>query len=147
MIFKIFKTKKDNISIGNTGESLACKFLKRKGYKIIERNHRQKWGEIDIITVAPDKTLVFIEVKTLKKYSLSDPLRQLADSGESKDYNYIIPEDNLTAAKLKKLQRTCYLYANAHLKLINDDRGWRIDLIAIDYQNFWHHQIRHYENI
>lgn len=124
MIFQ----RNNHLKIGSIGETIACKYLKKRGYKIIERNHRQKFGEIDIITKAPDGTLVFIEVKTLKKYLLNDKLNR----AESKDYGYITPEENLTAAKIKKLQRICYLYANAHPKLIKDDRGWRIDLIAID---------------
>jgi Holliday junction resolvase-like predicted endonuclease len=41
------------------------------------------------------------------------------------------PEDNLTSTKLKKLQRTAALYAGYNQNLINDDLGWRIDLVAI----------------
>ena len=52
----------NNSQTGKTGEDLACDYLKRKSYKILERNHRQKWGELDIITIAPDKTLVFSHV-------------------------------------------------------------------------------------
>lgn len=39
----------EHIEIGKFGEAIACKYLKSKGYKIIERNFRKKWGEIDII--------------------------------------------------------------------------------------------------
>ncbi len=38
-----------NIKIGAWGEEIASKHLERKGYKIIDRNFRRKWGEIDII--------------------------------------------------------------------------------------------------
>lgn len=49
--------------LGQDGETLACDYLKRKGYKIITRNFRCRNGEIDII--AQDKeTIVFCEVKT-----------------------------------------------------------------------------------
>lgn len=47
---------------GEDGEALAVKFLKKKGYKIIERNYRCKSGEIDIIARDGD-ALAFIEVK------------------------------------------------------------------------------------
>lgn len=49
--------------LGVKGENLAVKFLKRKGYRIAERNYKTSVGEIDII--AEDRgTLVFVEVKT-----------------------------------------------------------------------------------
>lgn len=35
--------------LGQWGEEIACKYLENKGYKILDRNFRQKWGEIDII--------------------------------------------------------------------------------------------------
>jgi len=48
--------------IGTEGEDMAVKALKRKGYKIIEKNFRSRFGEIDI--VAEERgCLVFIEVK------------------------------------------------------------------------------------
>ncbi|MCH8986970.1 YraN family protein [Patescibacteria group bacterium] len=91
-------------TIGRIGEELACKFIKSKRYKIIERNHRQKWGEIDIISVAPDKTLVFFEVKTLS----GNP----AIAG-------LTPEDNLSRAKLQKLQRI-----GKRFKFVSGQRLW-----------------------
>lgn len=51
------------ISLGEYGEDFTCRFLKTKRYKIIERNYRSLWGEVDIIAKDKD-TLVFIEVKT-----------------------------------------------------------------------------------
>lgn len=44
-------------------EELACKFLRKKGYKILERNYRTKYGEIDIIA-RDGKEIVFVEVKS-----------------------------------------------------------------------------------
>ncbi len=49
--------------LGKKGEALAVAFLKKKHYKILFRNYRCRFGEIDIIAVH-EKTLVFIEVKT-----------------------------------------------------------------------------------
>lgn len=55
--------KKYNKIIGNYGEDIASKFLEKNKYKIIERNYRCKYGEIDIIT--KDKNiLAFVEVKS-----------------------------------------------------------------------------------
>lgn len=48
---------------GESGESLACRYLKEKGYKIVEQNFRTPIGEIDI--VAKKKGMLhFFEVKT-----------------------------------------------------------------------------------
>ena len=48
--------------IGNKGEDKAAKYLKKQGYKIIERNYNLPCGEVDIIA-QKNKTLVFVEVK------------------------------------------------------------------------------------
>lgn len=116
--------------VGKEGEEQAAKYLESRGYRIIERNYRKKWGEIDIIAKAPDRTLVFVEVKTI---------------GAAGD---IAPEDNLKYDKLKKLRRTASLYANGHQELINNARGWRIDLLAINLTDMSSGvSIRYYENI
>ena len=116
--------------LGKKGEDFACKYLVDKGFKEIERNFRKPWGELDIIMVAPDKTLVFVEVKTIKNFS-SQGVR---------------PEDQMTRSKIEKFKRTASLYANSHLDLANDKKGWRLDLIALtkignDYL------VKHYENV
>lgn len=124
-----------NQKIGTLGEDIACNFIKKKKYKILERNYRRKWGELDIIALAPDKTLVFFEVKTLRF------LDDYPNSG-------LKPEDQLTRDKLKKIQRIAYGYANGHPKLISNNRGWRIDLIAIDIkEDQLYGEPRCYENI
>ena len=51
------------LTLGKKGEDFAADFLKKKGYKIKERNYRSPLGEIDIIAIS-GQTLVFIEVKT-----------------------------------------------------------------------------------
>ena len=49
--------------LGAVGEQLAAEHLLRRGFKIVERNYRTRWGELDIIAVK-DRTIVFCEVKT-----------------------------------------------------------------------------------
>jgi putative endonuclease len=49
--------------LGRAGERLAAEHLERLGYSIVARNHRTRYGEIDLI-VADRDTLVFVEVKT-----------------------------------------------------------------------------------
>ena len=63
--------------IGQIGENLAVRHLKNLGFKILDRNYRKKWGEIDIIAeidkassifqkfLHPKKILHFIEVKSV----------------------------------------------------------------------------------
>ena len=48
---------------GAAGEQIACNFLQEQGYRIIERNHRSRLGELDIIAVYGE-FLIFCEVKT-----------------------------------------------------------------------------------
>lgn len=54
------------IKKGKRGEEIAVKFLKKRGYKIIERNYRTKGGEVDIIAKSPGGDVCFIEVKSEK---------------------------------------------------------------------------------
>ena len=124
---------------GKLGENIACRYLVENGYKIIERNFRQKWGEIDIIAKSPDKTLVFLEVKTVSIVS-----RETIETNNLN--NQISAEDQLTKAKLKKLQRTASLYAGHWPELIDDNKGWRIDLLALTI-NDKSYVIKQYENI
>lgn len=66
-ILNLFKHKieepLDKRGIGTKGELLAVKFLKKKGYKILQRNYRRRTGEIDIVCY-DHGTIVFVEVKT-----------------------------------------------------------------------------------
>ena len=57
---------------GKESESLAVKHLKKNGYKILEQNHRNKIGEIDIIAKERG-TLVFVEVKARKTHVFGNP--------------------------------------------------------------------------
>src|SRR5574344_1682542 len=57
---------------GQCGEDFAARFLVKNKYKIIERNHRNKMGEIDIIATK-DEDLVFVEVKTRSSLNFGTP--------------------------------------------------------------------------
>ena len=114
--------------VGQLGEDIAERYLKKKHYKIVERNYREKWGEIDIIAISK-KVLVFVEVKTV--------------SGPNPS---ITAEDQLTRAKLSKLQRTAELYANGPGVRRVKRGGWRIDLLAITIEGD-NATVKHYQNI
>lgn len=96
------------------GEDKACNFLQKKGFKIIERNFRKGYGEIDIIAIdslnQEEKTLVFIEVKTRKSNSFGSPL------------------EAITPWKLKSLIRTAQFYKLIHANLPDN---MRIDAVSI----------------
>jgi len=52
----------DRISLGKSGEERACRELERRGYAILARRYRSRFGEIDIIA-RDGPTIVFVEVK------------------------------------------------------------------------------------
>jgi putative endonuclease len=58
---------------GQEGEDLAATHLERKGIRILHRNWRHGRGELDIVGVAPDSTIVFVEVKTARGQWAGDP--------------------------------------------------------------------------
>jgi putative endonuclease len=60
------------ISTGKRGEELAAAYLAEAGYRIIERNYRCLFGEIDIVA-EEGETLVFVEVKSRRSDAYGDP--------------------------------------------------------------------------
>src|ERR1051325_7728398 len=64
-----------HLRLGSGGENLACRFLKKHGYKILYRNFKGRTGgEIDVVCRDRD-TLVFVEVKTRTREDFGRPLR------------------------------------------------------------------------
>ncbi|HOX07091.1 MAG TPA: YraN family protein [Planctomycetota bacterium] len=49
--------------LGAAGEDAACRLLRKSGYRVLERNWRNKWGEIDAVAWEADE-LVFVEVRS-----------------------------------------------------------------------------------
>ena len=127
---------------GSHGENIACRFLENHGYMVISRNYRRPFGEIDIIAKAPSRTLVFTEVKTMTEHPFNDQRDEL------------VPEDHLTIGKLKKLKRICAMFSAKHPEMIDEKKGWQIDLISIVCpldklltEKDKYCVIKHYENI
>lgn len=104
---------KSNREKGREGERLAVEFLKKQGVKIIEKNWKTRFGEIDLIGL--DKgCVVFIEVKWRKNSSFGHPL------------------ESITPAKIKKIFAT----AKAYLKQMGwTDREVRFDVVGIEGEN------------
>jgi putative endonuclease len=67
---------KKRLSLGRRGEELACKYLKKAGYKILELNYRGRLGEIDLVAEDGD-CLVFVEVKTRSSLDFGHPFESI----------------------------------------------------------------------
>lgn len=61
-----------NQRFGKKGERMASRFLKKRGYEILETNYRSPFGEIDIIA-RYGKTIVFVEVKSRRTDRFGPP--------------------------------------------------------------------------
>lgn len=102
--------------LGILGEKIAEKYLKKQGYKILDRNFRYKgYGEIDIIA-KKEENLSFIEVKT----------REIAGSTP------YMPEDNITYFKQKQLIKLAKIYLAKNPAAAGLDIPWQIDVIAVE---------------
>jgi len=99
--------------LGGAGEKLACTALKKKGYRIIEKNYRCRYGEIDIIAAQKD-CLVFVEVRSKSSISFGSP------------------EESVTSQKKQKLVTAAMEYLNTHADMPPD---WRIDFVAIEFDS------------
>lgn len=98
--------------IGVKGEKIATKFLKKKKYKIIEKNFTSRFGEIDIIGLEKN-TIVFVEVK----------FRQGKQFGTS--------EESMTYRKKKRLIKSAKYFLLCNPEYSKYDI--RFDGVFIDY--------------
>lgn len=55
------------------GEDLALRYLTQRGYELVERNYRTRYGELDLI-LRQEETIVFVEVKLRRGIGFGDPL-------------------------------------------------------------------------
>lgn len=95
-------------SSGAWGEELAARFLKRRGWRLLERNYACRYGEIDLI-VSRRGVLAFVEVKTRKN----------ANHGEAREF--------VTASKQQRILSTASFYLSEH----ESDLQPRFDVIEI----------------
>jgi len=118
---------KDNKILGRIGEDLAADYLEEKGYKILERNFQNRWGEIDLIC-QKDNTAVFTEVKTRV--------------GE----RFGLPENAINRNKIQRLTKNAAAYMSFKIK--KKYNNYRIDAICIVLdEQYKLKRINHYENI
>ncbi len=100
---------RENGQVGRRGECVAAEFLKTKGYRIIERNARTPFGEIDIVA-GHKKTTVFVEVKSRATSSLGSPLISVTP----------IKQRHLVKSSLAYLKRRGLVFGD-----------WRIDVVSV----------------
>ena len=114
-----------NINLGKWGESIAADYIENNGYKILEKNFRTEYGEIDVIA-EKEGVIVFVEVKTRT----------------GKQYGH--PEGAITPQKSLHMLESAQAYIQGHS---DSAMEWRIDVIAI-YKNKLgeYPKIAHFEN-
>ena len=113
----------DPHQLGELGEHIAARYLKRWGYTILERNYRTEYGEADIVCTKDD-TIVLVEVKT----------RLGADA---------LPEEAVTAQKIRKYRKITLSYTMGH--------EWfdsvRLDVLAINIVKPRRAQVHHFMGV
>jgi putative endonuclease len=123
----IFKTtpasSAQDSALGERGENLAAKYLRNKGYKILERNFKVSVGEIDIVA-RDGKTLVFVEVKT-------------------RAYDDPTPEDQINSDKMHQVTKAAKIYLT---RFGMSPPPARIDVVAIVWPQGHEPIIRHHEH-
>lgn len=100
--------KKDNLKTGQIGEGLAAKFLEKKGYKVVDKNFRTRFGEIDLI-VKKSNVLIFVEVKC-----------RIGGQGE--------PEWQINRKKISRVKKMAQAYL---IKKSPDYEDLRIDVVCL----------------
>ena len=102
--------------LGDAGERLAAAWLEERGYRVLARNWRCPYGELDLVAEREGE-LVFVEVKTRRGDRLG------------------APEEAVTAAKRRHLVASAAAYLDAEGSggaSGVSDRPYRIDVIAVD---------------
>ena len=97
-------------AVGRYGEQVAVDHLVSAGYRVLDRNWRCRWGELDVVAV-DGECLVAVEVKTRRTTTAGHPL------------------EAVTPAKVARLRRLLTAWLDAHR-----DRWWehvRIDVVAV----------------
>ena len=95
--------------LGNRGEEIAVRYLKKQRYTILERNYRSRYGEIDIIC-SRDQVIVFVEVKTRTSTS------------------YGSPEESITRSKQEHIRKVALIYLESYPHPFKE---MRFDVIGI----------------
>jgi putative endonuclease len=122
-------SRKFNYPKGKKGEVMARKYLKEKGYRVLESNYQTRYGEIDLVC-SQGKMLVFVEVKL-----------KIGDRFGS-------PEEMIDKKKILQIQKTAQAFLLEKPSLSRRFKSYRIDAVAIVLnQDTSLKRITHYPNI
>lgn len=124
IIYLLFMALTHKQKIGQIGENVAVKHFVKLGFKILDRNYRKKWGEIDIIA-KKSNVLHFIEVKSVSYETSSRTENDIADVS----YETLHPEENIHYWKRKRLARAIQSYLME--KNVSCETDWQVDMIAV----------------
>lgn len=105
--------------IGAYGEEIAAKYLKNKGFSILDRNYLKKWGEIDLVARGTNG-IHFVEVKTVS-HETKSALQAAVSRGTWR------PEENAHPQKLRRLHRAIETWISEQ----SYEGDWQIDVIAV----------------
>ena len=108
----------DKQILGTKGEEVTCQWLVTHDFKVLDRNYRKPWGEIDVVAQKGDM-VHFVEVKTVS--TLLEVIYETKDSYE--------PEDNVHPWKLQRLYRAINSYLSD--KGLDEETDWQLDVVAI----------------
>jgi putative endonuclease len=103
---------------GDLGENIACIYLEKHGFKIVDRNYLRKYGEIDIVA-AKSGVIHFVEVKTVSRITPDSSVAHVTVGYRA--------EDNLHPWKLKRLSRVIQAYLLD--KKVGDN--WQFDVATV----------------
>lgn len=106
--------------IGKVGESIASRWLVSRGYWILQRNYRKKFGEIDIVARETNNTVHFIEVKTVS-YETRDALEW------SVSHETWRPEEMVHRQKQLRFIRTVEAWLMEHPEV----REYQINVVTV----------------
>ena len=107
--------------LGDIGENIACGYLEKHGFEILERNYLRKWGELDIIA-KKGGIIRFIEVKSVSCVTLPAEVIRVTSKDSYR------PEENVHPQKLKRLARAIQTYI---LEKRLDNMNWQLDIITV----------------
>ena len=105
-----------HLKTGRIGEEIACRFMRNRGFTVIERNYRKKYGEIDIICMK-NQIIHFVEVKS----TASENINQY-----NNEYS---PAEHVHERKIRRLKKVMETYLFDRYQ--TTDINCRLDIIVV----------------
>jgi Holliday junction resolvase-like predicted endonuclease len=130
-----------HLRIGQLGEDLAVRYLEKEGFRIVDRNYRRPWGELDIVAEKKGR-IYFVEVKSVSREILPD----LREKGRDKDNNVphgtsggikrsrpkdeYDPSDNVHPWKRRRLSKIIETYL-LDMDPDREEPEWQVDVLCV----------------